>query len=169
MLKLLHSFGNFKKNVFLVSFYSKFSGFFSERWGKHFSKRSLIKHNCSWRDKLIVLWTLNRQAKIFLRTAYWIMKISWKHHTGGWSKNISKKGCKVKMVRIFFEKSPSHVLPCKLRRQFLSWTSTKTRILNYIVFFFCSTNNSGDSHRSTSPTINMSFQLGQTWSCLNMC
>ena len=27
------------------------------------SKRSLIKHTCSWRDKPIVLWTLNRQAK----------------------------------------------------------------------------------------------------------
>ena len=25
-----------------------------------------IKHTCSWRDKLIALWTLNRQAKIFL-------------------------------------------------------------------------------------------------------
>ena len=24
-------------------------------------------HTCSWRDKLIVLWILNRQAKIFLR------------------------------------------------------------------------------------------------------
>ena len=30
-------------------------------------KRSHIKHTWSWRDNLIVLWTLNRQAKIFLR------------------------------------------------------------------------------------------------------
>ena len=30
---------------------------------KYFSKRSLIKHTCSWRDKLIVSWTLNRQVK----------------------------------------------------------------------------------------------------------
>ena len=27
----------------------------------------LLKHTCSWLDKLIVLWILNRQAKIFLR------------------------------------------------------------------------------------------------------
>ena len=33
---------------------------------KYFSKRSLIKHTCSWRDKLIVSWTLNRQVKMFL-------------------------------------------------------------------------------------------------------
>ena len=26
-----------------------------------------FKHTCSWHDKLIVLWILNRQAKIFLR------------------------------------------------------------------------------------------------------
>ena len=25
----------------------------------------LIKHSCSWHDKLIVLWTLNRQVKYF--------------------------------------------------------------------------------------------------------
>ena len=31
----------------------------------HPLKRSLIKHTCSWRDKLIILQTLNRQAKIF--------------------------------------------------------------------------------------------------------
>ena len=36
-------------------------------WEKYLSKRSLIKHPCSWRAKLFVLWTLNRQAKIFLR------------------------------------------------------------------------------------------------------
>ena len=24
---------------------------------------ALIKHTCSWRDKLVILWTLNRQAK----------------------------------------------------------------------------------------------------------
>ena len=29
--------------------------------------RSLLKHTCSWRDKLIVLWILSTQAKIFLR------------------------------------------------------------------------------------------------------
>ena len=31
-------------------------------WEKYLSKRSLIKHSCSERDKLIVLWTLNRQT-----------------------------------------------------------------------------------------------------------
>ena len=25
------------------------------------------KHTCSWRDKLIILWTLNSQAKVFSR------------------------------------------------------------------------------------------------------
>ena len=35
--------------------------------GRSISKHSLIKHTCLWHDKLIVLWTLNRQAKIFLR------------------------------------------------------------------------------------------------------
>ena len=36
-------------------------------WEKYLSKRSLLKHTCSWRDKLIVLWILDRPAKIFLR------------------------------------------------------------------------------------------------------
>ena len=36
-------------------------------WEKYLSKRSLLKYTCSWRDKVIVLWILNRQAKIFLR------------------------------------------------------------------------------------------------------
>ena len=35
-------------------------------WEKYLSKRSPFKHTCSWHDKLIVLWILNRQAKIFL-------------------------------------------------------------------------------------------------------
>ena len=42
-------------------------------WGKHLSKRSLIKHTCSWYDKLIVLWILNRQAKVFLHISKHIM------------------------------------------------------------------------------------------------
>ena len=37
-------------------------------WEKYLSKRSLIKHTYSWRDKPIVLWKLNRQAKRFLGT-----------------------------------------------------------------------------------------------------
>ena len=35
-------------------------------WKKYLSKRSPLKHTCSWRDKLIVLSILNRQAKIFV-------------------------------------------------------------------------------------------------------
>ena len=65
------------------------------------------------------------------------------------------------MGRNFFVKSPSHLPPCKLPGQFGSWTSANTKIPNSI-FFFCSTNHSGDSHGSTSPTNNISFQLGQT-------
>ena len=38
-------------------------------WEKYLSKHSPLKHTCSWRDKLIVLWMLNRQAKIFLRVS----------------------------------------------------------------------------------------------------
>ena len=32
-------------------------------WEKYLSKRSPLKHTCSWRAKLIVLWILNRQPK----------------------------------------------------------------------------------------------------------
>ena len=35
-------------------------------WGKYLSKLSPLKHTCLWCDKLIVLWILNRQVKIFL-------------------------------------------------------------------------------------------------------
>ena len=38
--------------------------------GEVLPKRSLIKHTCSWREKLIVLWTLNRQTKIFLHITF---------------------------------------------------------------------------------------------------
>ena len=41
--------------------------YIAQWWEKYLQKRSLIKHTCSWRDKLIILWTLKRQAKIFLR------------------------------------------------------------------------------------------------------
>ena len=45
----------------------RFERFFSRWWEKYPSKCSLIKHTCSWCDKTIALWTLKRQAKIFLR------------------------------------------------------------------------------------------------------
>ena len=32
----------------------------------HHEQVCLIKHTCLWRDKLVMLWTMNRQAKIFL-------------------------------------------------------------------------------------------------------
>ena len=44
------------------------------------------------------------------------MKISWKHHTGGWDKNISKKKKKKeKSYEKSFHKNikpPLHLLPC---------------------------------------------------------
>ena len=42
-------------------------------WEKYLLKGSLIKHICSWREKLIVLWRLNRQANIFSRISRRIM------------------------------------------------------------------------------------------------
>ena len=44
-------------------------------WEKYLSKRSPLKHTCSWHDKLIVLWILNRQAKISLRIKYSITTV----------------------------------------------------------------------------------------------
>ena len=38
-----------------------------ERYISHHRKSSLMKHTCSWRDKLNLLWTPTRQVKIFLR------------------------------------------------------------------------------------------------------
>ena len=98
-----YSFGNFK-NIFWDSFYNKCASFFSKWYRMYLSKRTLIKLTYSWRDKFFVLWTMNRQAKIFLRNAYWIMKITWKHHTGSWGKIFQEKPYKVKMGRNFFVK-----------------------------------------------------------------
>ena len=47
-------------------------------WEKYLSKGSLAKHTCSWRDKLIVLWALNRQTKIFLRRLFDVL---WNVHS----------------------------------------------------------------------------------------
>ena len=44
-----------------------FSHHLVQWWKEYLLKRSLIKHSCSWCDKIIVLWTLNQQAKIILR------------------------------------------------------------------------------------------------------
>ena len=124
--------------------------------------------------RLFVLWTLNRQAKIFLRTAYWIMKISWKYHTGVWGKNISRKVLQCQDGKELFRKTKKN-----LHKYKISITFTTLLIVSSICFFecykdkntklhsfFCSTNHSGDSHGSISSSSNISFQLGQTWSCL---
>ena len=60
----------------------RFERYFSHHrakwWEKYLSKHSPLKHTCSWHDKLIVLWILNRQAKISLCTRFYstIRKIS---------------------------------------------------------------------------------------------
>ena len=50
-----------------------FETYFSHYREKYLSKRSPLKNTCSWRDKLIVLWILNRQEKIFLHTSFWYL------------------------------------------------------------------------------------------------
>ena len=57
--------------------------YFARWWEKYLSKDSLIKHTCSWHDKLIVLWTLNRQAKIFLHIIF-LSKIKFTTYFGRW-------------------------------------------------------------------------------------
>ena len=42
-------------------------------WKKYLSTRILIKHTFWWQDKLIVFWTLNRQAKIYLRKSQYCL------------------------------------------------------------------------------------------------
>ena len=163
MLKAFYFFSKFQK-IFWVSFYSKFAAFFSKWWKKYLSKRSLIKHVCLWNNKLIVLGTLNRQAKIFLRIAYWIMKISWKHHTGGWGKNISKKPCKVKRGRKVFIKrkkfSEKYTISITFTTLEIAWSICllgfyKDKNTKLLFFFFYGANHSWDSRGSTSPINNI--------------
>ena len=40
------------------------------------SKGSLFKHICSWHDKFIILWTMNRQAKIFYVNSWMFAKFN---------------------------------------------------------------------------------------------
>ena len=54
------------KNLFsscLIKVHSErnFSHHQPQLWEKYLSKCSLIKHACSWRDKLIILWTVNNK------------------------------------------------------------------------------------------------------------
>ena len=50
-------------------------------WEKYLSKRSPLKHTCWWRDKLIVLWILHRQAKIFLSIIYICWQFQSRYYT----------------------------------------------------------------------------------------
>ena len=45
-------------------------------WVRYLSKRSLIKHTCSWHDKLIIWWTLTEKWKYFtyIRTHYGVVR-----------------------------------------------------------------------------------------------
>ena len=69
-------------------------------WEKCLSKHSLTKHTCSWHDKLMVLWTLNRQArKIFLHIYYYNSVF----RRSNFLKKPRKLGwCKIKDLRFFF-------------------------------------------------------------------
>ena len=55
-------------------------------------------------------------------------------------------------------KSSSHLLPGKLPRQFTSWTSTKTKIPNCIIFY-CSTNHSRERVMEALPLLIYIFQI----------
>ena len=54
-------------------------------WEKYLSKRSLLKHTFSWRDKLIVLWSSYSSTDIFLSAisvSDWLINILlWKFRT----------------------------------------------------------------------------------------
>ena len=48
-------------------------------WEKYLSKHSPLKHTCLWHDKLIILWILNRQAKISLSIfKFYLIKTEYK-------------------------------------------------------------------------------------------
>ena len=76
----------------------------------YLSKHSPLKHTCSWHGKLIVLWTLNRQAKISLRTflnCYWQNLMSWRdtgHHLQGFLNSSKGWGeSEILMGKIFYQ------------------------------------------------------------------
>ena len=67
--------GAFNRIIFIKSWASKFNeAMFREillpSWEKYLSKRCLIKHTRLWRDEIIIFWTLNKQAKRYLRRSY---------------------------------------------------------------------------------------------------
>ena len=65
-LLLIRKFYCFHKGPHISFKYAQYN---TQWWEKHLLKRSPLKHTCSWCDNLIVLWILNRQAKIFLHTS----------------------------------------------------------------------------------------------------
>ena len=69
-LLLIRKFYCFRPGLHIFFKYARHNHLRCPMMEKYLSERSLTKHSCSWRDKLIVLWTLNRQAKIFSRISY---------------------------------------------------------------------------------------------------
>ena len=87
-------------------------------WEKYLSKRSPLKHTCSWHDKLIALWILNRQAKIslcihcfccWLVSREYVLPIwycSWKNHLAFLgSKKIFRRNYLPTNYSLMFQKS----------------------------------------------------------------
>ena len=90
-------------NKFITSWTSKFKSYTfweillpsSVRWWeKYLSKRSLIKLTCSSRDKLLVLWTLNRQAKYF----YLYQNALWWNHSPDDGRSISRNVAELNLL-----------------------------------------------------------------------
>ena len=77
---------NIVKKIFLIYSKSAFYYFLAWWWEKYLWKRSPLKHTCSWRDKLIVLLILNRQAKVFLRITVLPFEVKY----GKWKKKKEK-------------------------------------------------------------------------------
>ena len=66
-LTLDHWYNNFSMSCRSMFNWATFRQILLPSWKKYLSQRSSLKHTCSWHDKLIVLWILNRQAVISLR------------------------------------------------------------------------------------------------------
>ena len=135
MHKAFYSFDDFKK-----------SGFYSKWWRKYLSKCKLIKRSCSWRETYCVMNIEQKSKNIFkycilnnedqLNTAHG--RLGWKYFKKKTTLTRLREEGTFSQNEISFhqnKKTPSHLLTCKLPRQFVSWTSTKTKIPNCIVFF----------------------------------
>ena len=69
----------------------RFERYFFHHRAKYLSKRSLIKYICSWNDKLIILWTMNREAKIFLRIRRNVLKTERQSPSVFWNIAVLKR------------------------------------------------------------------------------